>query len=56
MAGSSEVGGGGAAVEQAAARLETSVLLGAHSYCEGDAACSGERGGGRAPTTWALCA
>ena len=56
MAGSSEVGGGGAAVEQAAARLETSVLLGAHGHCVGDAASGGEMGGGRAPTTWPRCA
>ena len=56
MAGSSEVGGGGASIEQAAARLETSVWLGVHGYCAGDAASGGKMGGGRAPTTWARCA
>ena len=56
MAGSSEGGDDGASIEQAAACLETSVWLGVHGYCAGDAASGGEMGGGRAPTTWPRCA
>ena len=52
MAGYCEMGRGGASVEQATARPETSVLLGGHGNCEGDVASGGETGGGRASTTW----